>query len=538
MEELREENRRLAGELCYARRCLDLMHNYRNCLVAMEANCRCDRNQYQKFVFRLLEKEYSTVFTDETRHAMINNVVTAAQVVTGGASIMNIDKSLDMFNHKLDIRSQTMSSSADDNSHRSAIESTIHSSAANCSADKLAIDSSHRPSSDPSNDSNHRQSAASSSYDSRHNSSSVSLNHKKHTIPATDRSARHKDSMNANESPSSSSSTMKNSGQQQHMVAITEDMVVVKMDEELSEISIVSDNTDDRDKHQKLGQPTIGVSNNHQLVDTFQDYSFGASIASSSHYNHSQQSDDGYNNASHDKSSYKCLKTGCNLIFELKTQMEDHLDQSHPHLRPYKCDTCKKTFKKSNHLARHKCRGLNDDEVGVDLEHVNSCRVSNGGGYRCDWPDCDRVVATKHSFISHIRTHRCEYPFACDMCEKRYTKKDCLIRHIKLFHASAQIHDCPFDGCDYRTPYNWLLNKHMMSRHMNTKSFKCDLQPCKSRFHLKGQLVQHKMRKHGINVGGGGPPGPPTGAGAAAGHPVVVPEPIANNPRFMPHPYY
>jgi uncharacterized Zn-finger protein len=112
--------------------------------------------------------------------------------------------------------------------------------------------------------------------------------------------------------------------------------------------------------------------------------------------------------------------------------------------RPFKCDTCQKTFSHKHHLTRH------------IWTHIG------GKPFKCD--KCQKSFSDRSNLIRHMRVHTGDKPFKCDTCQKTFSGKSDLVRHMQV--------------------------------HTGDKPFKCDT--CQKTFTQKSTLVKH-VREHTID---------------------------------------
>jgi len=82
--------------------------------------------------------------------------------------------------------------------------------------------------------------------------------------------------------------------------------------------------------------------------------------------------------------------------------------------------------------------------------------------------------------------------FQCDKCNKVFTTKSDLKRHIK--HVHDKIKDIKCDKCEYTCSTNTRLKLHIKSVHEKIKDFKCD--KCHYMCSTNGDLKQHIKQVH------------------------------------------
>ena len=106
-------------------------------------------------------------------------------------------------------------------------------------------------------------------------------------------------------------------------------------------------------------------------------------------------------------------------------------------------------------------------------------------GRRCE---LKRHIAEVHT-LNGARRFVCTYP----SCEKSFTRKDALAKHIVVKHQGKRRFVCP--TCSEKFTSRYDLSRHAVRVHSNVKKrFTCEF--CKAGFSQKSQLTMHKGRVH------------------------------------------
>ena len=105
---------------------------------------------------------------------------------------------------------------------------------------------------------------------------------------------------------------------------------------------------------------------------------------------------------------------------------------------------------------------------------------------------CDIQFSDKAAFEEHLKSvHR---PFACDVCERRFSQKCNLITHQRL-HTGERPYPCP--QCDKRFTQKGNLDAHLKT-HTKEKPYPCTT--CGKKFAFKASMLSHVKQAHGVSL--------------------------------------
>ncbi|XP_066979573.1 protein suppressor of hairy wing-like [Macrobrachium rosenbergii] len=169
----------------------------------------------------------------------------------------------------------------------------------------------------------------------------------------------------------------------------------------------------------------------------------------------------------------------------------------------FKCDECGKMYSSLSVLKTHQIRHRKKEDLPFACKH------------------CDFKSASKIELFRHSLKHEKSLVYACNICEKQFSRDTGLREHIHYIHAKSQVlkcgicqfsthrrstmrnhlqtHQgttpviaCPVCGVTFRSKTN--LRTHLFS-HAGLKRFECD--ECDKKFISRNRVKAHKLYVHG-----------------------------------------
>ena len=137
---------------------------------------------------------------------------------------------------------------------------------------------------------------------------------------------------------------------------------------------------------------------------------------------------------------------------------------------------------------------VTNSRVGVDM--VNAPPLSR---LACGHDGCNKSFSLKSSLKKHMRSvHLRERSHVCDYdgCGKAFSQQGHLTTHVKGVHLRERNHVCDYDGCGKAFSCNSHLTTHVKGVHLRERSHVCDYDGCGKAFSVKSHLTKHVATVH------------------------------------------
>lgn len=142
--------------------------------------------------------------------------------------------------------------------------------------------------------------------------------------------------------------------------------------------------------------------------------------------------------------------------------------------KKYPCAVCNAMLLSKSALKNH------EQIFHSDIVEVHPCEVQT----------CGKVFASRMKLYQHRTTVHMKGHFPCINCEKVYTAKSALQKHIIKNHKTK----VPCESCGKLFAPGMFMNKHMKSH--GPPQFKCSYEECPKEFHSRSALGYHIESQH------------------------------------------
>nr|CAB3445306.1 unnamed protein product [Digitaria exilis]CAB3448563.1 unnamed protein product [Digitaria exilis] len=198
-------------------------------------------------------------------------------------------------------------------------------------------------------------------------------------------------------------------------------------------------------------------------------------------------------NVTKSNQQFICKEDGCGMRFSIKANMQRHVKEFHGDENVTKSNQqfickeegCNKAFKYLSKLKKH-------EESHVKFDYVEVV---------CGEPGCMKMFTNIECLRAHNQS--CHQHVRCEICGEKHLKKN-IKRHLQTHGEvpSGERMKCAFEGCERSFSNKSNLTKHMKACHEQLKLFTCRVAGCGKAFTYKHVRDNHEKSSAHVYVEG------------------------------------
>ena len=165
----------------------------------------------------------------------------------------------------------------------------------------------------------------------------------------------------------------------------------------------------------------------------------------------------------------------CKKEFELKADLDKHLDVDHQGENKFSCSECEFKSNHDRHMVRHH-----------SLKHEG--KTMRNGNYVC--ADCNTEFKQYRHMLEHKKTKHDGVKYPCDQCDYQAPWPSQVKTHKMTVHEGFKF-EC--EQCDWTSNNKSSVSNHILTKHKNKRP-KCP--ECSVELTSRGGLKVHILAKH------------------------------------------
>ena len=111
--------------------------------------------------------------------------------------------------------------------------------------------------------------------------------------------------------------------------------------------------------------------------------------------------------------------------------------------------------------------------------------------YKCTFSPCTKAFNHRSTLVKHMRIHKGERPYKCNLCSQSFIQNSNLKRHM-LTHTGEKPYGCDKCGKTFTTASNLRIHKQVHQSHQIREKFTCSY--CHKNFLYRCSAFKHESR--------------------------------------------
>lgn len=183
-----------------------------------------------------------------------------------------------------------------------------------------------------------------------------------------------------------------------------------------------------------------------------------------------------------------CLNGGCKYFCSTSTELRQHMDEHTKNQHQFLCLKCVNYFPSESELKQHmQMHCVNQNTPDANQPEVTNC------DFRCQF--CGSIFLCAATLAPHLRRHQTEKPGVWKCVRKNCQQLFTCATELKEHSDTHKLEKFKCETCGILIASVFELKRHML-RHLQPRSFDCDVPGCSYGGKRRVDILKHKKYEH------------------------------------------